>query len=142
MHQREMAAKGLEHVETAAKGDQVAFERVAKEDEVELAKVAGLVDRLIAAAEVLDKEFLKEQGNEKISNADMTHWGGGDTASLLRDKARDLRREHSAQFQKRQQEFFDAAKRTHSRDEFHEDSWQDSWKKVDESSLKKKDKKK
>ena len=76
------------------------------------------------------------------ARADLTHWGGGKTADLLRDKLRVLGREHSEQFKKRQQEFFDAATRTHSRDEFHEDSWQDSWKTVDERSLKKKDDKK
>lgn len=142
IHEREVAARGLEHVETAVKKDQVTFERVAKEDEAELARVRGLVDRLIVAAEVLDKEFLAGKGNEKITNADMTHWGGGNTAGLLKEKAQLLGREHDPQFVKRQQEFFDAATRTHTRDEFHQDSWQDSWKTVDESSLKKKDKKK
>lgn len=140
IHEREVAARGLEHVEHSVKQNKVTFERVAKEDEAELAKVQGLVSRLIGAAEVLDKEFFeaKSQGNEKITNADLMHWGGGDMAGIIKQKAKELGREQSEQFQKRQQSFFDAATRTHSRDEFHEYSWQDSWKGVEEKKGKKK----
>ena len=140
IHEREIAARGLEHVEQSVKQDKITFERVAKEDVVELAKVQGLVTRLIEVAEVLDKEFFdeKSKGNEKITNADMMHWGGGNIAGIIKEKAKDLGREHEEQFQNRQKSFFDAATRTHTRDEFHQDSWQDSWKTVKEPRKKKK----
>ena len=79
-----------------------------------------------------------------FSRADMMHWGGGNLAQLLRDKARDLGREYDEQFRKRQQEFFDAAVRNPdlSAGDFHEYSWQDSWKGVEDMKGKKKDKKK
>jgi hypothetical protein len=61
LHEREVAARGLEHVEPSVHHDQVTFVRVSQPDEAELLKVQGLVDRLIEAAEVLDREFIKEK---------------------------------------------------------------------------------
>ena len=68
IHAREVSAQSLEHIEARA-GEKVKFERVAKEDPEELARVRGLVDRLTVAAEVLDKELLKAKANEKMTNA-------------------------------------------------------------------------
>jgi hypothetical protein len=53
------------------------------------------------------------------------HWGGGNIAGMLKDKAKDLGRAHDEQFQKRLESFYDAAKRKHKRDEFDRDSWRD-----------------
>lgn len=61
LHEREVAARGLEHVEPSMHHDQVSFKRVAQPDEAELIKIQGLVDRLIEAAEVLDKEFIEQK---------------------------------------------------------------------------------
>ena len=62
LHEREMNARGLEHVEPSVQNDQtVTFKRVAEPNEAELNKVQGVVDRLIEAAEVLDKEFIEEK---------------------------------------------------------------------------------
>lgn len=61
LHEREVAARGLEHVEPSMHHDQVTFKRVAQSDEVELGRIQGLVDRLIEAAEVLDKEFIDQK---------------------------------------------------------------------------------
>ena len=61
LHEREMNARGLEHVEPSVQNDQVTFKRVAEPNEAEQNKVQGLVDRLIEAAEVLDKEFIEEK---------------------------------------------------------------------------------
>ena len=46
-------------------------------------------------------------------------------AELLSDKAKDLAREYDEQFQKRQESFYDAAKKKHSRDEVDERGWKD-----------------
>lgn len=154
LNEREVAARGVEHVEHHVDST---FKRVAEPNEAELNKIQGLVTRLIEAAEVLDKEFVEQKSEcngvithsgtccsflffpflkfSKIihtllcfpfSLTDMMHWGGGNTAGILTDKANELGREHDEQFQKRQESYYEAAKRTHSREEFHEDSWRDS----------------
>ena len=46
-------------------------------------------------------------------------------AEIIKDKAKDLGREHDEQFRKRLESFYDAAKRKHSRDEVDRDSWRD-----------------
>lgn len=127
LNEREVAARGLEHVEHSVHQNQVTFKRVAEPNEVELNKIQGLVIRLIEAAEVLDKEFGEEksQCNGVITHSDHMHWGGGNIAGILTDKAKELGREHDEQFQKRLESFYEAAKRKHSREEFHEDSWRD-----------------
>lgn len=61
LHEREVAAKGLEHVEPSVHHDQVTFKRVAQPDDEELARIQGLVNKLIEAAEVLDKEFIEQK---------------------------------------------------------------------------------
>ena len=59
------------------------------------------------------------------THSDLMHWGGGDVAGIIKDKAKELGREHDEQFQKRLQSFYDAAKRTHSREEVDGTSWRD-----------------
>ena len=68
LNEREVAARGLEHVEPSMHHEQVIFKRVSSPDDVELSRLQGLVDRLIEAAEVLDKEFIeaKSECDEKI----------------------------------------------------------------------------
>lgn len=131
LNEREVAARGLDHVEPSMHHDQVTFKRVAQPDEVELGMIQGLVDRLIEAAEVLDKEFIEEksQCDAKITHSDIMHWGGGDVAGLIKDKAKDLGREHDEQFRARLESFYEAAKRKHSKDEVDKDSWRndDVW---------------
>mmetsp|Transcript_6422 Transcript_6422/g.10544 ORF Transcript_6422/g.10544 Transcript_6422/m.10544 type:complete len:259 (+) Transcript_6422:84-860(+) len=133
LHEREVAAKGLEHVESSVHHNEVTFKVVAEPNEAEMEKIQGLVNRLIEAAEVLDKEFIekKSECGETITHVDMMHWGGGDIAGIIKDKAKELGREHDEQFQKRLESFYDAAKRKHSREEIPDrDSWRDgdAWK--------------
>lgn len=61
LHEREVAARGLEHVEPSVHHEQVTFVRVSQPNEADLRKIQGLVDRLIEAAEVLDKEFIEQK---------------------------------------------------------------------------------
>jgi len=89
-------------------------------DEAELNRIIGLTDALIAAAEILDEEYATAKAEARTSgdrergtmhHAEKLHWAGGRTAEVLREKAADLRREHDEQFVKRQQSYYDAAKR-------------------------------
>jgi hypothetical protein len=62
LHEREVAARGLEHVAPSLdRDDHVTFVRVSQPNEVELGKIQGLVNRLIEAAEVLDREFIEQK---------------------------------------------------------------------------------
>jgi len=63
LNEREVAARGLEHVAPSLdRDDRVTnFVRVSQPNEVELIKIQGLVDRLIEAAEVLDREFIDQK---------------------------------------------------------------------------------
>lgn len=72
LHEREVAARGLEHVEPSIHHDNVTFKRVAQADDMELLYVQGLVDQLIEAAEILDSEFIRQKSecNGKIVSAD------------------------------------------------------------------------
>jgi len=127
LHEREVAARGLEHVEPSMHHDRVTFKRVAEPDEAELGRIRGLVDRLIEAAEVLDREFIekKSECGGVVTHSDVMHWGGGDIAGIIKDKAKELGREHDEQFQKRLESFYEAAKRKHTYKEVDKDSWRD-----------------
>lgn len=132
LHEREIAARGLEHVEPQHQESSVTFKRVSSPDEAELEKIVGLIDRLIEAAEVLDKEFIehKQGSHEAITHADMIHWGAGNAAGILKDKSKQLGREFDEQFLQRLESFHEAIKRKHTRDEVHRDDWMDGdvWK--------------
>jgi len=130
LHEREIAARGLEHVESSLNQDQVTFKRVAQQDDVELAKIDGIVHELIEAAEVLDKEFVEQKAKAdggKITHAEMMHWGGGKIAGILKDKLKELGREQDEQFKKRLQSFYDAAniKNHKDKDAIEGNSWRD-----------------
>ena len=126
LHEREIAARGLEHVEPSLHHDQVIFKRVAQPDEVELAKIEGTVHQLIAAAEVLDQEFFDQKSvGDKITHAEMIHWGGGHIATILKDKVKELGREQDDQFQARLQSFYEAANRKNHKDHVDGNSWRD-----------------
>lgn len=126
LHEREIAARGLEHVEPSLHHDQVIFKRVAQPDEVELTKIDGIVHQLIAAAEVLDQEFVDQKSDgDKITHAEMMHWAGGHIATILKDKVKELGREQDDQFRARLQSFYDAANRKNHKDHVDGNSWRD-----------------
>lgn len=128
LNEREVAARGLEHVEPSMHHEQVTFARVSTPDETELARLQGLVERLIEAAEVLDREFIEQKSEcgEKITHSDIMHWGGGNIAGIIKEKAKDLGREHDEQFRNRLASFYEAATRKHSREEVGDgSSWRD-----------------
>lgn len=132
LHEREIAARGLEHVEHSLHHDQVTFKRVAQPDEVELAKVEGIVHDLVEAAAVLDQEFVDQKvkadgGKGKISHAEIMHFGGGEVAQILQQKLKELGREQDEQFKKRLQSFYDASNRKNheDKDKIEGNSWRD-----------------
>ena len=98
--------------------------RVSETKEPDLEPYTG---RLLEAAEILDREFVtnKSECGSKMHHADLVHWGGGDVAGILRDKAKDLAREYDEQFQKRLESFYDAAVKKHTRDEVDSRGWKD-----------------
>ena len=115
LHEREVEAKGLAHVEPSVHHDHTDFHVVkSKVNTKELERVSGLIDQLISAAEVLDEEYLKNKqtkGDKTSHHSEIIHWAAGDMAKTLSEKAKELRREHDGQFKKRQQEFYDAARK-------------------------------
>ena len=117
LHEREIAARGLKHVESKKHGDSghVSFEVVSSPNESELHKVDGLVNTLIQAASLVDEEYWKKkrvQGEKlKLHHSDKIHWTTGNLASILKERAGFLGREHSEQFQKRMAEYYEAARR-------------------------------
>jgi hypothetical protein len=118
LDEREVIAKGGEHVEFKMVGDKTEFHRVAKKDEKELERIQGLIDQLIQAAAALDKEFLakkKAKGESYVAHAE-EHWGGGKCAERLENRIGEIRRERSEQFQKRMEEFREAQRRKDDRD--------------------------
>ncbi len=116
LHEREIAARGLEHVEPTTHHDQVKFVRVAAPQEEELARVQGLIQRLIDAAEVLDEEYLKHGKDQNHHHVDSTHWSRGKLAKVLNEKAHFLGREHDEEFKKRLEEFYEAARKKKDQD--------------------------
>lgn len=132
LHEREMIARGLEHVEPSL-GEQVTFKRVAQADEAELAKIEGIVHDFISAAEVLDQELIDQKQSEggKMTHAEIVHWGGGNIAGILKEKWNELGRAHDDQFKQRLQSFYDAANRKKHKDDIDGNSWRDDdvWKK-------------
>jgi len=116
LHEREIAAKGLQHVESSSDTDHSQFRVVADPDEAELCRVEGLIDRIVVAAVTLDQERMARKsasGGEEgvVHHSEQVHWAAGNVGKILKDKVGDLRREHDDQFQKRQKSFYDAAKR-------------------------------
>jgi len=115
LYGRECAAKGLEHVTASVRlNKEVEFTRVKEnKDEVEAARIVGLISQLIAGVAVLDDEFLKgEQAKGQKFNSDIenNHWNAGNCAKTLSTQVREMRREQSEQFKKRQEEYTESLK--------------------------------
>jgi hypothetical protein len=114
LDEREVIAQGGDHVEFRQVGDKTEFYRTASKDEKELERLEGLIDQLIEAVSVLDREFLEQKqatGAKSVHHAEEEHWGGGKCAERLRDRISQIRRERSEQFQKRMEEFREAQRR-------------------------------
>ena len=118
LHEREIAARGLEHVEPSKHHDQVKFVRVAAPEEEELGRVKGLIQRLIDAADVLDDQYLKNEKKEKHHHVDSTHWSRGTLGKVLKEKAHFLGREHDEEFKRRLEEYYEAARKKKDHDSF------------------------
>jgi vacuolar-type H+-ATPase subunit I/STV1 len=123
LDEREVAAKGLDHVEfklvggDTAETSNVEFERVHQpnqQDQAELERLEGRIDQLLEAVAVLDEEFRatkQSKGESYVAHAEAEHWGGGKCAHHLTSRVREIRRERSDQFQKRMEEFREAQRR-------------------------------
>jgi len=115
IHEREINAQGKGHVEASLGRDTTKFENVSAGNEKDLARVEGLIDRLIEAAAVIDEEYMSEKRESKeqkhLSHVDLDHWTMGETAENLRGQVGELRREHEDQFQKRQESFNEAQRK-------------------------------
>lgn len=115
LHEREIAARGLEHVEKASQYGHSHFKRVKdKKDDIEFARISGMIEKLIDAVRMLDEEFLEEKsakGEKYNTHLETEHWNAGNCAKMLNDKVKEMRREHDDQFKKRQKEFYDAQRK-------------------------------
>lgn len=118
LHNREIAARGLECVEPSLHHTHVKFERVASPNKEELDRVSGLIDLLVEAATVLDTAFLSNQMARRGENGrvvmhvvDHSHWSSGELSKVLRERAKFLGREHDEQFKNRLEEFYEAARK-------------------------------
>lgn len=116
IHSREVAAKGLERVEPSRKQSLITFETVAAGNEEDLARVEGLIEILIDAANIVDEDFLSNQlarrgenGKVVLHSVDHTHWSSGELSKVLREKAKFLGREYDEQFKNRLAEYYEAA---------------------------------
>jgi len=126
LHEREIAAKGEDHVESTRTPTQdddtqgqgaVKFERVSSgsRDDAELNRVSGLIAMLIDAATILDEKARAEAeakggaGEEAQHKVDQSHWASGHLSEALSEKALFLGRAHDEQFKNRLQEYYDAA---------------------------------
>lgn len=127
LNEREIAARGLDHVEHGHSTG--TFERVREKDDKELKMVEGLIQTLIQAAEVVDETVLKERaekekrGEHVRHTVDVTHWSSGALGKLLKEKAKFLGREHDEQWKKRMEDYYKATKKKkeqhHSEEQFH-----------------------
>lgn len=117
LHDREMAAKGEDHVEPTHHETTVKFERVSGRDDAELNRVSGLIPMLIDAATILDEKARAEAeakgggSDAVVHKTDQSHWASGHLSEALSDKADFLGRAHDDQFKNRLQEYYDAAKK-------------------------------
>jgi len=116
LHEREIAARGLSHVESASQSN-ANFEVVSgKVNQVELSRVEGLIQRLIDAVGIVDEKNVQQHfqttGQQKmqLSHAETEHWHTGELTKILKSKAKNLGREHEDQFLKRLKSFQEAAR--------------------------------
>ena len=86
-----------------------------KPNPTELARVQGLIDRLMEAAELIDEEYMsiKRQQKEQqyLTHVELDHWTKGELAGHLRRQVGELRREHEEQFQERLESFYEAQRK-------------------------------
>ena len=112
LHDREIKASGKEHVNLDVHQDRVDVNRVSGQvDEAELQKLDGLVEKLIEAVSVLDKELKsskEKSGNVFVNHIEDEHFGGLDSSKRLEQYYHEIHRAHEEQFLKRQEEFVDA----------------------------------
>lgn len=113
LDEREVIARGGDHVvQINTEDGKTKFRKVTKEkNEAELKRLEGLVDELIDAVGVLDKEFLamkKDKGEAFVAHSEEEHWGGGKCSEILSQRIAVIRRERSEMFQKRMEEFKEA----------------------------------
>lgn len=115
LHEREIYAQGKGHVSASLDSDSTTFKTVSEENPVELARVQGLIDRLMEAAEVIDEEYMSEKRKQKdtkhLNHNDQDHWTMGELAGHLHRQVGELRREHEKQFQDRMESFNEAQRR-------------------------------
>lgn len=115
LHEREIAAKGLDHVESSHNHEEhkVEFVRVSQPKQEELERVQGLIQKLIDAAEILDEKYLKNEHLQKKHHhhVDDSHWSSGSLSKVLKEQAHFLGREHEEEFKKRLEEYYEAARK-------------------------------
>ena len=115
IHEREISAQGKGHVTASLHHDHTKFESVSEANSGELARVEGLIDKLIEAAEIIDEEYMAEKRKTKeqtyLNHNDLDHWTMGDLAGNLRRQVGELRREHEDQFQERLESFYEAQRK-------------------------------
>lgn len=116
LHEREISARGLEHIESSQNEKQVKFVKVESANEEELERVQGLILKLIAAADKIDEKYLKDE--QKHHNADTSHWSRGSLGKVLTEKHHFLSREHDDSFKKRTKEYYEAAKKKEDYDSY------------------------
>ena len=115
LHEREITAQGKGQVAASLHHDHTKFNKVAEENPAELARVQGLIDRLLEAADTIDEEYLAAKREKKdqtyLNHLDLDHWTMGDLAGNLRRQVGELRREHDEQFQERLESFYEAQRK-------------------------------
>ena len=115
LHEREITAQGKGQVSASLKDDRTSFSKVSEGNPEELARVQGLIDQLLEAADIIDEDFMaaKREAKEQthLNHLDMDHWTMGDLAGNLRRLVGELRREHDEQFQERLESFYEAQRK-------------------------------
>ena len=61
LHAREIAAQGKGQVAASLHHDYTTFDQVSQGNPEELARVQGLIDRLLEAADIIDEEYMTEK---------------------------------------------------------------------------------
>jgi len=117
LHCRVVAAKGLDRVEASVQQSQIKFETIADGNEEDLARVEGLIDLLIDAANIVDEDFLRNQlelrgenGKVVMHRVDLDQ-SSGELSKVLREKANFLKREYDEQFKNRRDQYYEAARK-------------------------------
>lgn len=115
LHAREITAQGKGQVAASLKDDRTSFNQVSEGNPEELARVQGLIDQLLEAADIIDEEFMAAKREKKeqtyLNHLDLDHWTMGDLAGTLRRQVGELRREHADQFQERLESFYEAQRK-------------------------------